>query len=142
MVWKQLSKLKIQKQFDEDNIIKNIRNFFKLKKEDKVIKDRTIRDIRTFFEQEEDSYKIGRVGNFGTTIMLNMKVTLIKNKNISATEYLNKVKPYLKDIVTDLQLTIAVNFISSKYTNEEQVMHLKSDNIEVVTYDNRNEDIK
>ena len=79
-MWKQLSKLKIQKQFDEDNIIKNIRNFFKLKKEDKGIKDRIIKDIRTIFEQEEDSYKIERVGNFGTTIMLNMKVTVIKIK--------------------------------------------------------------
>ena len=56
---------------------------------------------------------------------------------------------YLKDI-TDLQttgtwivqLTIAVNFISSRDNDEEQVMHLESDNIEVMTHDNVNEVMK
>ena len=38
-----------------------------------------------------------------------------------------------------VQLTIAVNFISSKDTDEEQVMHSKSDNTKVMTYDNVNE---
>ena len=92
-MWKQLSKLKIQKQFDEDDILKNIRNFFKLKKEDKAIKDRIIRDIRTLFEQEEDSYKIERVGNSGTTIMLNMKVTVIKIKAYQQKNTLTKLNP-------------------------------------------------
>ena len=35
-----------------------------------------------------------------------------------------------------------INFISSKDTNKEQVMHSKSDNIEVMTYDNANEFIR
>lgn len=56
---------------------------------------------------------------------------------------------YLKDI-TDLwttgtwivQLTIAVNFISSRDNDEEQVMHSESDNIEVMTRDNVNEVMK
>ena len=42
-----------------------------------------------------------------------------KNKNLSVEEYLNKIKPYLKDIIIDLQnsstwkiqLTTAINFI-------------------------------
>ena len=38
-----------------------------------------------------------------------------------------------------VQLTIPINFISSKDNNEEQVMHLKSDNIEVMTYDKATE---
>ena len=50
-----------------------------------------------------------------------------KIKNVAVKEYLNKIKPYLKDIINDLQkfgtgkiqLTIAINFISSTYTNEE-----------------------
>ena len=32
--------------------------------------------------------------------------------------------------------------MSSKYTDEEQIIHSKSDNIEVMTYDNANEVIK
>ena len=64
-------------------------------------------------------------------------------------EYLNEIKPYLKDVTYlqksdrwKVQSTIAINFISSKDNNEEQVMHLKSDNIEVMTYDNSNEVIE
>ena len=53
-----------QKQ-SEENIIKSIRNLFKLKKENEAIKDRIIRDIRAHFEQEEkDYYKPVREGNF------------------------------------------------------------------------------
>ena len=60
---KKQRKLRIQKQ-SEDNIIKNIRNLFKLKKERKAIKYRTIRDIKTLFEQQEEYYyKSVRVGN-------------------------------------------------------------------------------
>ena len=40
------------------------------------------------------------------------------------------------------QLKISFNFLSSKDTNEEQVMHSKSDNIEVMIYDNTNEVIE
>ena len=54
-------------------------------------------------------------------------------------EHLHKIIPYLKDIINDLekpdtwkiQLTIAISFISSKYNDEEQVMHSKRDNIEI-----------
>ena len=48
----------------EENIIKNIRNLFKLKKEKERIKDRIITDIRTLFKQEDNYYKPIRVGNF------------------------------------------------------------------------------
>ena len=40
------------------------------------------------------------------------------------------------------QLKISFNFFSSKDTNEEQVMHSKSDNIEVMIYDDTNEVIE
>ena len=40
------------------------------------------------------------------------------------------------------QLKISFNFLSSKDTNEEQVMHSKSDNIEVMIYDDTNEVIE
>ena len=53
---------------------------------------------------------------------------------------LNIIKPYLKDIINNLkksdkwkiQLTITINFISSKDDNdEEHVIHSKSDNKEI-----------
>ena len=52
------------KKQSEKNVIKSIRNLFKLKKENEAIKDRIIRDIRSLFKQEEDYYKPLRVGNF------------------------------------------------------------------------------
>ena len=40
----------------------------------------------------------------------------------SVEEYLNKIRPYLKDIIK-IQLTITNNFISSIDNDEEGVMH-------------------
>ena len=60
-------KLKTQKKSEGiiKNIIKNIKNLFKLKKESKTIKDRTVTDIKTLFEQQEkDYYQPVRVGSF------------------------------------------------------------------------------
>ena len=66
---------------------------------DGLIKDIIVRDIATFFEQQEKYYY------------------KLKRK-----ECLNEIKPYLRDIIIDLQnsvtwkiqLTMAINFISSR----------------------------
>ena len=42
----------------------------------------------------------------------------------------------------EIQLTIAINFISSKENDEERVMHSKSDNIEIVINDKADEVIE
>ena len=55
----------------------------------------------------------------------------------------------MKDIIIDLQnsdtwkihLTIAISFISSKDVDEVCLMHARSDNVELMSYDNVN-DIK
>ena len=70
-----------------------------------------------------------------------------RNKNMLVKEHLNETELYLKDIIIDLQrsgtwksqLTTAINFVSSKDTNEEQVMHSKSSNIEFMSYNNADE---
>ena len=41
---------------EEENIIKDIRNLFKLEKETKPIKDTILRDNKNFFEHEEENY--------------------------------------------------------------------------------------
>ena len=54
-----------------------------------------------------------------------------RNKTLSVEEYLNKISPYLKDIINNLkksgawkiQSTIANNFISSIDNHEDHVMH-------------------
>ena len=111
--------------------MKDIRNLFRLERETKAIKDRILRDIKNPFEHEaeENSYR---------------------NKTLSVEEYLNKIRPYLKDIINNfkksctckIQLTIANNFISSRDHDEERVMHLKSGNIEIMVNSETDEVIK
>ena len=129
----------------QEIIIKNVRNLFKLKKENEAIKDRMIRDIRTLIEKEEKDYKPMRVGNFWNNY-IEYKNSGDRDKNLSVKEYLDRIKPQLRDIITHfqksdawkIQLMIAINYISSNDVNEECVMHWKGDKIECVTY-NANE---
>ena len=59
-------------------------------------------------------------------------------------EYLNKTKPYLRNVIIDfqkngrwkVQSAIAINFISPKDVDEERAMHSKSDKKEFKIYDN------
>ena len=61
-----------------------------------------------------------------------------KNKKLSIE--VNKVRPYLSNMINDLklqgqwkiQLSIAINFFSSKDTKKTCAMHLKSNSIEIM----------
>ena len=59
-----MSKFVERKKQSEENIIRIIRNIFKLKIEIVAIKDRIIGDVRTLLKQENVYYKPIRVGNF------------------------------------------------------------------------------
>ena len=95
------------KKQSEDNIIKSISNLFKLKKEYESIKDRIITDIRTLFKQEDDYYKPIRVGNFWNNNYVEHESSGDRNENLSVKEYLDKIKPYLRGIIINLQETDA-----------------------------------
>ena len=103
-----------------------------------------IRDIKTLFLQEEEYYcKAVIISNVMNNDYIEYESNSDRNKNVSVKEYLNVIKPYLKDMIIDLQisdtwkiqLTIAINFISSKNVDEQCVIHSKSENIEVMPYD-------
>ena len=95
-----------------------------------------IRDIRSLFEHKANYYKPGRASGFWRNNYGEYGSNGDRNKTLSIQEYLNKVRPYLKDITNDLKksnlsktnLTIAINFISSKDKDKERVMHSYSDN--------------
>ena len=80
-----------------------------------------------------------------------------KGKNLSIKKYLKMIRPYLSDIINDhktqgkwrihsgnkiierktqseweIQLTMVINFISSKDSNETRTMHAKSNNVEMM----------
>ena len=70
-------------------------------------------------------------------MILNTKVTFLRNKTLFVEEYIDKA--YLKDINNlkksgkgKIQLTIANSFICSIDNDEEFVIHSKSDNIEIM----------
>ena len=116
---------RLKKEID-DTTIKYIRNLFRLKKNE-AIKDRIIREIRTDLEHEQEVYyKAVREGNIWSKIYIEHESNGDRNKTLSVEEYLNKIRPYLGDFINNtwtIQLTIASNFMSSKDTDEEHVMH-------------------
>ena len=66
---------------------------------------------------------------------MEVKIDGDKNRILSFEEYIDKIRSYLGDNINDLkqsttwklQLTIAINFISSKDDNDEKrVIHSKS----------------
>ena len=106
--------------------------FLDRKKKMKQSKTRWLEILGIFFEQKkEDYYKPVRVRNFWRRSYIEYGSNKNRNKTLLIEEYLNKIRPYLKDIINDLrksdtwkiQLTIAINFVSSKDNDEERVMH-------------------
>ena len=63
-----------------------------------------------------------------------------KDNKLAICEYFDKIKPYLKDIIDDymskgewkIQITMRIIFISFIDKNETQVMHTKSDHVEIM----------
>ena len=143
--WKNTRKLIIQKQ-SVDKRNKKIRNHFRPKKENEAVADKIIRDIKTLSQQKEDYYKPIRAGNFGSNNYIEYESNGYRNKILSITEYLDVIKPYLKDInnlqksdTCKIQLTIAIDFISSKDIDKELVIHPKSDNIKIISHEEADE---
>ena len=85
-----------------------------------------------------------RVGNLWNNNYVEYESNGDRNKNLSIKQYLDEIKPCLRDKIFDLQnsdtwkiqLTIAIKFISSKDAEEEGVMHSKNDNIKFTIYGN------
>ena len=81
------------------NAIKDIRNLFTREKETKAIKDIILRDLKNVFEYEEENYyKPVRVNNY-----IEYESNGERNKTLSVEEYLIKIRPYLKDIINNLK---------------------------------------
>ena len=114
--------------------IKDIKNLFKPEKDSNAIENKIIRDTRHLLEHKEESYyKPLRVSNFWSNNYIEYESRRDGNKILPVKEYLNKIRPYLKDIINNLKksdtwkirLTIANRFISSTDNDEERVMYSK-----------------
>ena len=83
---------------------KDIRNHFRLEKETKAIKEIRIRDEQNNFEDEEEScYQTVRVTYFWSNNYIEYEGNDDENKTLSVEEYLNKIRPYFKDIINNLR---------------------------------------
>ena len=97
-------------------------------------------EIFQSMKKKKNYYKPVRVTTFRSNNCIEHQSKGDRNKTLSAEEYLNKIRLYLKEIINNLkksdtwkiQLTIAIKFISSKENDEECVIHSKSDNVEIM----------
>ena len=120
---------------------------------------RGIRNVRDLFDLsiDEDYYKpiIAKSTFDGNYVQYESKG--VKGKNLSIKKYLSIIKPYLIDIINEhkthglvryhsynkswveetsskweIQLTMPIDFISSKDTDETRTIHTKSNNVEIM----------
>ena len=99
------------------------------------------------FSEEANYYEPVRLSNFWNNRYIECGSNGDRNKALSVKEYLNRIRPYLKNIInnikkSDIRKTIANNFISSTDNNEEHVMPSKDVNIKVMINDKANKVIK
>ena len=117
------------------------------------IKYRGIRDLRDLFDSSisEDYYKPIVVNSTFNNNYIQYESKGEKDKILTISEYLDKIRPYLVDRINDhknqsewkIQLSAEINFISSKPDSDETcIMHTKSDNLEIMIGSDTNEVIE
>ena len=108
-----------------------------------------IRDIENLFDEssEEDYYKpiLGKSSHKSN--YKNYESNRDIEKRLSVYQYLNKIRPYLHDLINDhrivrrvwkIQINMHVNFISSIETRETRIYYVWSDNISIMQGENTN----
>ena len=89
---------------------------------------------------EEDYYKPTEVKSAFDGNYVSYESRGDKDGKLALYEYFDKIKPHLKDMIDDykskgewkIQITMRIIFISFIDKNETQVMHTKSDNVEII----------
>ena len=127
----------------EKILLKNIGKYFKklnkdLKKLNKY-QDNITYGLDYLFN-EEDYYKPTEVKSAfdGNYVLYESRGD--KDANLALYNYFDKIKPHLKDMIDDykskgewkIQITMRIIFVSFIDKNETQVMHTKSDNVEIM----------
>ena len=131
----------IERSIAKCNTFKDIGNIFRLKKKKhNVIKDEITRYViwRTLFKSDEVDYcEPVRINSAFDDNCIEYESNGDKDKTLSIEEYLDQIRLYLSNTTNDhktqgkrkIQLTIAINFLTSKDTGEMRTMHSKTDNI-------------
>ena len=97
---------------------------------------------------DEDYYRPMKINNAFNDDYIEYKSNGDKDKISSVKEYLSVIRQYLSDIINNqkdewkIQLTMEINFISSKDSRETCAMHTKSDNMEIIIGNETDEIVK
>ena len=127
-------------------MLKNIEKCFKMLKEDlnkiKIYQYNITRDIGHLFNEisKEDYYEPIEIKSALEGSYIEYESRGDNNDNLSLEEYLNIIRPYLKDMIDNhkahnewkIQLVMKIIFISSLGIDEFREMYTKSDNIEIM----------
>ena len=117
--------------------------------------------------QKKDHYEPKKTASAFNNNYIQYESIADKDKNLSVKEYIDIIRPYLSDIINNhktqgewkirsgniitdhktqgewkIHLTMAVNFISSKDSDETCTMHTQSDNTEIMMGSETDEIIK
>ena len=120
--------------------------YFKKKKKDlskiKTYQYNTTYDIRYLFNKitKEDHYESVKIKSAFNGNYIKYESRGDNDDNLLLEEYLNTIRPYLGDMADNhkvhgewkIQLIMRIIFISSLDTNENSIMHTKSDNEEIM----------
>ena len=131
---------------EEKRVLKNIEKYFKKLKEDlnkiKIYQYIITRDVGYLFNEitKEDYYKPIEIKSAFDSNYIEYESRGDNNENLLLEEYLNIIRPYLRDMIDNhkaysewkIQLVMKINFISSLGTDEFRGIHAKSDNIEIM----------
>ena len=112
-----------------------------------------IKDVKDLFDSptDEDYYKPIIVNGAFNNDYIQYESRGNKGKILTVNEYLDIIRPYLRDVINDhktqsewkIQLTMEINFISSKPDSDEtRIMHAKSINTEITVGSETNEIIE
>ena len=168
---KNLDRIENKKNLSTQKLEKIEKSLSKLKKyhdyEDTEYKG--IREVKNLFglSIDEDYYKPIKANDAFNSNYIDYESKGKRNKTLSVKEHLNIIRPYLRDIINDhniqvewkvhsgnevidyktqgewkIQLTLIINFISSKDSNEIRTMRTKSNNIEIIMYNETDEIIE
>ena len=145
----------------EKNLLELEKNLFKQKKYyDDNIKYKGIRDVRNLFDLsiDEDYYKPIKTNDSFNNNYIEYESKGDKDKTLSIKEYLDIIRPILSDIINNhktqgewkvhsgnntiinyktqgewkIRLTMTINIMFSKDSDETRTMHTKSKNIEIM----------
>ena len=100
-------------------------------------RNKIIKDLRAIYESKEDYYKPIKFNNAFNDNYIEYESSGARDKKLSTERYLNIFKPYLIKLTNDhkeewkIQLTMEINFTSTKDSNVFHTMHAKSKNIAI-----------